>query len=44
LTGLGVSSVFYATLYRKSVFDPLMALLGIRRMKDSIPEIPVEAV
>jgi O-antigen/teichoic acid export membrane protein len=33
LVGLGVSSTFYGIFYRKSVFDPLMTLVGIRRMK-----------
>jgi teichuronic acid exporter len=33
LVSLGVSSAFYGIFYRKSVFDPLMTLMGIRRMK-----------
>jgi O-antigen/teichoic acid export membrane protein len=31
LTGLGVSSMVYATLFRRSVFDPLIMLIRIRR-------------
>jgi O-antigen/teichoic acid export membrane protein len=41
LTGLGVSSAFYGIFYRKSVFDPLMALMGIRRMKGPVSDSPL---
>jgi len=39
LTGLGVSSTVYAALFRRSVFDPLMALLRARQAKH-----PVEVI
>jgi O-antigen/teichoic acid export membrane protein len=38
LTGLGVSAIFYATLYRRTVFDPLTAMLGIGRAKGLVPD------
>jgi len=43
LTGLGVSSILYATFYRRSVFDPLTAMLGVRRMKCSVQDRPIAA-
>lgn len=42
LTGLGVSATLYATVYRRSVFDPVMAMLGARRMRDPVPESPLQ--
>jgi len=37
LTGLGVSSMVYAALFRRSVFDPLVILMRIRR-----PGLPIQ--
>jgi len=34
LTGLGVSSIFYGTFYRHSVFDPVMQMIRIRRAEE----------
>jgi O-antigen/teichoic acid export membrane protein len=34
LTGLVVSSTFYVVFYRETVFDPLMRLIGIHRIKE----------
>jgi hypothetical protein len=37
MTGLGVSSMVYATLFRRSVFDPLVIFMRIRR-----PGLPIQ--
>ncbi len=42
--GLGISSVFYGIFYRKSVFDPLMTLIGIRRIKTPESDSSLQAI
>jgi O-antigen/teichoic acid export membrane protein len=36
LTGFVVSAIVYAALYRKSIFNPLMALVGLAKLEHSI--------
>jgi len=41
LTGLGVSTVVYATLFRRLVFNPLMALLRARPVQHPVEDSPL---
>lgn len=43
LTGLGVSAIAYAAFFKRTVFDPVMALLGLRCCGVQVREAPAHA-